>query len=97
MTGTQQEELYSQEPIRGRSVQQKKHACNKHAHMQKNFHIGKFFGRVRRRSLRLAITTRKIGVERSFLLWAPDTAKPVSTFSSAFLDHLSPHVNHRNK
>ena len=39
--------------------------------MQKNFHIGKFFGRARRRSLRLAITTRTIGVERSFLLWAP--------------------------
>ena len=39
--------------------------------MQKNFHIGKFFGHKRRRSLRLAITTRTIGVERSFLLWAP--------------------------
>ena len=39
--------------------------------MQKNFHIGKFFERARRRSLRLDITTRAIGVERSFLLWAP--------------------------
>ena len=36
--------------------------------MQKNFHIGKFFERARRRSLRLDITTRAIGVERSFLL-----------------------------
>ena len=27
--------------------------------------------RARRRSLRLDITTRAIGVERSFLLWAP--------------------------
>ena len=35
--------------------------------MQKNFHIGKFFERARRRSLRLDITTRAIGVERSFL------------------------------
>ena len=39
--------------------------------MQKNFHIGKFFERARRRSLRLDITRRAIGVERSFLLWAP--------------------------
>ena len=39
--------------------------------MQKNFHIGKFFERARRWSLRLDITTRAIGVERSFLLWAP--------------------------
>ena len=39
--------------------------------MQKNFHIGKFFERARRRSLRLDITRRTIGVERSFLLWAP--------------------------
>ena len=42
--------------------------------MQKNFHIGKFFERARRRSLHLDITTRAIGVERSFLLWAPDIA-----------------------
>ena len=45
--------------------------------MQKNFHIGKFFERARRRSLRLDITTHAIGVERSFLLWAPAIADTV--------------------
>ena len=45
--------------------------------MQKNFHIGKFFERARRRSLRLDITRRAIGVERSFLLWAPGSTHPV--------------------
>ena len=47
--------------------------------MQKNFHIGKFFERARRRSLRLDITRRAIGVERSFLLWAPATIASLSS------------------
>ena len=47
--------------------------------MQKNFHIGKFFERARRRSLRLDITMRAIGVERSFLLWAPGNCHTLAT------------------
>ena len=50
-----------------------------------SLHIGKFFGRARRRSLRLAITTRTIGVERSFLLWAPDKEYQVQRNSARTL------------